>query len=69
MKMTSEAPYFRLVYVSKSWVGKPDPSGFGQSSLTSPDYSWLHEYAMKLKSGGGRVLRMEKVENGKCQIL
>jgi hypothetical protein len=60
---------FRIVYVSKHWVGKPDPSGFGTCTLASDDYSWLHEQAQKLASRGHRIRSIEKFDGAKYRQI
>jgi hypothetical protein len=52
---------WRIVARYKQWIGKSDPSNFGQFFVYSNDPSWLHEHANKLKSRGHKVYRIEKV--------
>jgi hypothetical protein len=56
---------YRIRYVMRAWVGKPDPSGFGINIIGSNDPSWLHEYATKLRSNGCRIVAFEKRVDGK----
>lgn len=52
---TNQAPPDRVYtvrYVSRHWVGKPDPSGFGQCEITYRDPSAAHEAALSLKFTG-----------------
>lgn len=56
---------YRLHVQYKNWVGKPDPSGFGDYYVYSDDPSWLHEEAQRLSRKGNRILSTEKNDGGK----
>ena len=56
---TNQVPPDRVYavrYVSRHWVGKPDPSGHGQCEVTYRDPSAAHEAALSLKSKGHKVV-------------
>ena len=55
-------PTYRLVCRYRTWIGKPDPSGFGRFTVASSDPSWLHEEAVRLKRKGHAVYATERQE-------
>ncbi|NBT35435.1 MAG: hypothetical protein EBT03_07830 [Betaproteobacteria bacterium] len=43
-------------YISRNWIGKPDPSGFGKYEIIYRDPSAAHEEAMRLVSQGHKII-------------
>ena len=56
---------YRLSCRYRQWIGKPDPSGFGTFTVESEDPSWLQQHGQELTLKGHKVLRTEKLEDGK----
>lgn len=55
-----ETKKYRLHAKYKNWIGKPDPSGFGDYYVYSDDPSWLHEEALRRTRKGDKVLATQK---------
>jgi hypothetical protein len=60
---------YRVIYTSVHWVGKADPSGFGENNLYSNDYAWLQEQTAKLASRGARVKAIEKYDESRKRYV
>jgi len=50
---------WRIVARYRQWIGKPDPSGFGEFFVYSNDQSWIRKKVKKLISEGHKILRIE----------
>lgn len=57
--MATEKRY-RIVARYRQWVGKPDPSNFGEFFVSSDDPSWIQEKAVELTRRGHKVYKIQK---------
>ena len=55
----SDTKLYRIRYMYRQWIGKPDPSGFGKAYLQSSDLQWLQRESQRLTRNGHRVLCAE----------
>jgi hypothetical protein len=65
----NESPKYRAHMRYKNWIGKPDPSGFGDYYVISDSMSWLDKEVEGRVKCGDRLLGYERSEDGKWKRI